>query len=541
VGGLAGVHRTLDVEALQSSVRAGALDSILFPENPIADAPFIIGQFQAIFPSAIDRYVFGPVVKIGWGAPTLIEAQVALVISIPDPISVAVLGSVTSVLPSADVDLVALRLDVAGIVDTAAATVSIDASLHDSHIVGFALSGDMALRAAFGDHPSFLMALGGFHPGFDRPDGFPALSRLSLAIDAGDLLDIRFESYFAIASNSLQFGAAFELTASVEGFGVNGGAEFDALVTLAPFSLDTHVGFHIAVTGAGLDLASAWLDVDLTGPNPWFVVGTATIKVFGLKQPLKVDQRIGSRRPEPAPPAEDVLGQLLAALALPDAWSVGAAGGAGVVVAAGDPGNDALVVSPDGTLGVSQRIVPLGLSIDRGEPWAIEGGYDRFDLEPAASGMTSSGSLTDWFAPAAYVDLGPRERLSAPSFERLKSGIEFGGGAPTAGPARTVTLEYEQILRDPGLKEDAVALPAFDLRADPRGGAIAGAARGRAPKGFAIAPAATPIAVVPPRYVAVDRLTAAGHEVARSWTACRLSRAGRRQATAIVPGWEVVA
>jgi uncharacterized protein DUF6603 len=541
VGGLAGVNRTIDVEALQSAVRSGALDSVLFPEDPIADAPFIIDQLRAIFPSAVDRYVFGPVVKIGWCVPPLIEAEVGIVISIPDPITVAVLGSVTSLLPTRELDLVALHLDVAGVIDSAAATLSIDASLHDSSMVGYSLSGDMALRASFGDQPSFLMALGGFHPGFDPPSGFPRLARLSLGIDAGDVLDIRFDAYLAIASNSLQFGAAFELRADVEGFGVRGGAEFDALVMLSPFLLDTHLGFHIAVTGAGVDLASAWLDTRLTGPNPWHVVGTATLKVLGLEQGIRIDERIGHPRPEPPPSAEDVLGQLRAALALPEAWSVASGGGSGVVLAADAEADDhTAAVAPDGLLGVSQRVVPLAIQIDKSVSSQIVGDYDWFDLEADGAGMASTGTISDWFAPASYTDLTSRERLTAPSFERLKSGIEFGGADATAGPAREVTLKYEQILRDPELERDHVALPPIDLERDSRLAVMVAAPRALLETGFAIAEPEVALKVRPPKYVAADRLTGAVLERG-SWSETRLSVAGRDPATTIAPSWEVSA
>ena len=93
----------------------------------------------------------GPVVKIGWGKPaTLVTAQLGPVISLPDPVVLAVLGTVTCVLPSEDLDLVALHLDVGGVFDFGAGTLAIDASLHDSHVLWFALTGDMALRATFG-------------------------------------------------------------------------------------------------------------------------------------------------------------------------------------------------------------------------------------------------------------------------------------------------------------------------------------------------------------------------------------------------------
>ena len=117
VGGVAGINRAIDVDALGSAVRSGSLDTILFPPDPIADAPIIIEEFRSIFPPADGSYVFGPIVKIGWGTPALIEAELGIVIQLPDPLVIVVLGSVSAVLPSKDLELVALHLDVAGVID----------------------------------------------------------------------------------------------------------------------------------------------------------------------------------------------------------------------------------------------------------------------------------------------------------------------------------------------------------------------------------------------------------------------------------------
>ncbi len=556
VGGLVGVNRTLDTAALQDAVRAGSLDAVLFPEDPIADAPLTIDTLRAIFPSSPGQYVFGPVVKIGWGSPlTLIEAELGIVIALPDPIVIAVLGSISSVLPEEDVDLIALHLDVAGIIDTGVPSLSIDASLHDSHVVGFALSGDMALRASFGSEPVFLMALGGFHPGFDAPPGFPALDRLSLAVDAGDLLDIRFDCYLALTSNTLQFGAAFEVSAEVEGFGISGGAEFDALITFSPFHLVTHVGYHVSVTAVGVDLMGVWLDASLEGPNPWRATGTASFKVLGLEQHVDLDVTVGSKKPEPAPPPDDVLDALATALALPDAWSIGAGGGAGVVLSDGGTAAGELVVAPDGGVGVTQRVVPLALTIDRAPPHTIAGGYDWFDLEVPAESLAASGEMTDWFAPSSYVDLSPSEYLAAPSFERLRSGLEVGGGDPSAGTARAFTLAYEEIIRDPGVGDDRGDL-VFDYAIDGRAGEILGAAMAggissrlaggtlaAAAGGYAVdaADAGTTVLLQKPGFVARDRLTGAVLAEGASWAGARTSVAGRDAGSVVAPAWEVTA
>ena len=543
LGGLAGVNRALNVPALEDTIRSTGLDAILFPEDPVADAPQIVDQLEGLFPVAPDRYVFGPMVQIGWGTPALITAELGVVISLPDPITIAVVGRIASVLPTDDLALVVLNLDVDGVVETATATLSIDASLHDSYIAEYALDGDMALRASFGRSPTFLLALGGFHPGFRPPPGFPALDRLSLSIGADDVLDVRFECYFAIASNSLQFGAALELTAEVDGFGINGGASFDTLIKLSPFQLIVHVGCYVTVTGAGIDLAGVWFDGRLSGPNPWHVTGTATFKLLGLDVPLDLDVAIGTALPEPPPPADDVLGMLRIVLADRDAWSAIDGGGGGVVLAASDATSDELVIAPDGTLGVAQRIVPLRVTIDRADPFTIAGGWDWFDLDVGETAPPGTGELLDWFPPSSYADLDPMEALTAPSFEQLRAGITVGGGDPTSGPGRAVTLEYEQIIRDPAV---AGGPPPHrhDLASDPRAAAIQAAATpGMAPSRAAAAYVAHSdqgtLGVLAPGYVARDRLDGAVLARAPTWLDCRLTPAGRDPAAVVSPAWEV--
>ncbi|WP_204039534.1 DUF6603 domain-containing protein, partial [Acrocarpospora phusangensis] len=511
VGGLAGVNRTVDTAALESAVRSGGLDAVLFPDDPIADAPYVIDQLRSIFPPADGQYVFGPVVRLGWGTPTLVEAQLGIVVTLPDPVIVAVLGSVTSVLPTADLDLVALRLDVAGVVDFAAGTVAIDAALHDSHIAAFALSGDMALRADFTDRPSFLLALGGFHPGFDAPPKFPSIERLRLAIGAPPVLDVSFECYFALTSNTVQFGADFELTADIAGFGIAGGTEFDALVRFSPFEVSTRVGHYVSITAAGIDLAGVWLDATVTGPNPWRFIGDARFKILGLSESIHIDERIGVARQEPAPAAEDPRDEMAAALARPDAWTSGGASDGVILRDAGVEGE--LVALPDGVLTVSQQVAPLGIRLDKYGNAPI-GDYHTFDVE-ADGGRPAH----DWFAPGDYVELTRTERLSAPSFEWLRSGVEFGGGEPAAGPARPISLTFEEILRDPDLAEDRVDLGNTTGRPETWGPGVS------AP-GFRIEPDPGAVRLRDASYAVAHRTTGARRTAPGSWTGTH-QRGGR--------------
>jgi hypothetical protein len=500
----------------------------------VVEAPHIIDTFRSIFPAEGGRVVFGPVVQIAWGTPALVEAELGIVVSLPDPITVAVLGSIKSVLPTAELDLVALRLDLAGVIDTAAGTLSIDASLHDSHVVGFALSGDLALRADFGGRPSFLMALGGFHPRFEAPAGFPSLRRLRLAISPSPLLEVSFECYMALTSNTAQFGARFDLSAEIEGFGIEGGVSFDALIQFTPFVLSTQLGFHISIKAVGIDLAAVWLDVSLTGPNAWELDGVTRFKLLGIETELPIHETIGRGRAEPAPPPVDPRLALIAALDQPAAWAViGTPTSSGVSLASTLASQDTvLIASPDSAITVTQRVAPLGVTLEHVGDAPI-GPHHTFQLETTGAGIEPTGETRDWFAPADFFEMRPTEALQAPSFEELSAGLEFAGESSTAGTPRTGLLEYEQILRDPELAEDSIELPT--QRLVDRTPETLTPLRSTAGAGITVVVDDAP-ALAEARWTTTDALTGAEIGRYRSWSE---ARAADGSDPVLTPEWEM--
>ena len=347
-------------------------------------------------------------------------------------------------LPTKDVELVALHMDVGGVVDFAAGTLAIDASLHDSHVIGFALSGDMVLRATFGGMPSFLMSIGGFHPGFEPVEDIPDVARLSLGLSTPPILYVNFECYFAVTSNTVQFGSAFELRAQVAGFGIEGSTEFDALVQFSPFLVTTHLGFHVSVTAAGFDLAGVWLEANVLGPNPWYVVGTARFKILGIEEDIRVDERIGAPVPEAQVEEADPMQLVRSALSDEGAWSSVATASPGVVLAAGDPAEDELVAMPDGVVAVSQRAVPLGVSLDKvGD--APLGDYDLFHVEPAEGSLASTGCNAGVVRPRLLL----RDRAERAALVALVRAAELGHrvrqrrGSGRAGPGGHARLRAD--------------------------------------------------------------------------------------------------
>jgi hypothetical protein len=523
VGGLAGINRGIDPEALGDAVRSGSLDTILFPDDPIADAPIIIDTLASIFPAADGQYVFGPVVKIGWGTPTLVEISVGVVIELPDPIRIAILGSIAALLPRPEVPLVELHLDVAGVIDFEAGTIAIDASLHHSTIVGFALAGDMALRAGFKGQPTFLFSLGGFHPDFEPPAGFPALRRLSIGLNAGPVFRVSFECYLAITSNTVQFGTALELVATVSGFGIEGGFEFDALIQFNPFRLNVSLGMHISVTALGVDLMGVWLHGRVEGPNPWHITGYAEFKALGITKRVNVDEIIGSRTNEVEPAAPNLLELIAEALDDPDAWAAGTSSSDGVTLAEPEPGSTEVIASPHGTVEVGQNVVPLGETIDKyGNAENIE--HVRFVLEVGGA-LQASGSIRNWFSPGQYHELNNTERLAAPSFEEMDAGIVLGGGISTGQP-RPTALGHEAILLDSDYEawEAEHARPNRPSWRPEFVSVIDAGAFASAVADIALVEAAGVFAVAEPTYVLSDELTGAVASSSGSFLAASVGR-----------------
>ena len=139
----------------------------------MANAPRIITDLSTIFPPSQGHYVFGPTALIGWASPTLVTAKLAIVLELPSPIRLTLLGQVSATLPNDQAPVIKLH-------------VAIDASLFDSKIAGFPISGDMAVRLSWGDQPNLVISLGGLNPHFEPPAEFPTLKRLTINLSSGD-------------------------------------------------------------------------------------------------------------------------------------------------------------------------------------------------------------------------------------------------------------------------------------------------------------------------------------------------------------------
>jgi hypothetical protein len=460
IGGMVAVNRTFDQDALRAGMQNDTLKSLLFPQDPVGNAPAIIRALASAFPAQRGSYLLGILAKIGWFTPTLIELDLALILEFGARDRLLVLGRISSLLPSPDDDLVRINLDAVGVLDFDQDTASIDAMLVDSRLVHkYALTGAAALRAGWGSAESteFVLSIGGFNPRFAPPAGVPPLARVQIALSSGKNPQLSCDAYFAITSNTIQFGADAQLYAEAYGFSISGDVGFDVLITRAPlhFIADFHASVQLKHGSDNLFKVS--VEGELEGPLPLRLSGKASFEIFWCDFSVRFDTTLIQGEPPPLPLAVDVLAQLEAALSTPQSWSTQLAPNHthGVALRKLAPGTG-LVLDPLGRLVVNEGVVPLhtGRDIDTfgGAPVA---GSRRFALSVALNGvaLTETQPLQAAFAPGQFFAMSDDEELASPSFETMESGLVVGTDAVSfdAGQLVAAPVEYQAITIDPQL------------------------------------------------------------------------------------------
>jgi len=476
LGGLLGLNRAADTGYLRGLLYQGQLDKLLFPPNVMDNPAEALATVDQAFPATEGRYLIGLMGRLGWGLPDnkLLLLDVALLVELPSPVRLLLLGVLRAFLPSKSTPLLTLRADFLGSVDFGSKKVAFDATLSESKILVYSLSGDMAFRLYQGANPVFLISAGGFHPSFRPPAGadLPPLRRLTLALAQGDNLRLTLASYFAVTSNTVQFGAHLDFYFNLRlGLHVEGHFGLDTLFQFNPFRLEADMAADVAIKRGGSELLGIHLALHVTGPGPWHIWGEASFRIWFVKISVDVDGYIGQNANDPRVDAPDVRTPLVAALTSPAAWAVEAPATAvpgGVALRPADVAAGQLFLDPRGALVLTQRVAPLGLTLERyGNGGVAPAGGNRFDLlsltvgdpqDPthtyAATDTAHVEEVRDFFAPDQFRTLRQDERLSLPSFQRLPTGLRLKNlSTLTAGAAPKATrrvVQYERKLRTSG-------------------------------------------------------------------------------------------
>jgi hypothetical protein len=466
VGGIFGLNRTINLNALVEGIRTNAIKSVLFPEDVIANITRIISDLRQFFPPQDGHFVVGPMMKLGWGTPSIITAEAGLLLDLPNPMF-AIVGVLRAVLPAEEAPILRLQVNFIGILDFDRGYIFFRADLFDSRLLLFSITGSMAFLVSWGEQQTFAVSVGGFHPDYRDipsipalPDGFRNMARIGISLLSDDNPRLKVESYFAVTSNTVQFGAKVELYAGVGSFNVYGFLGYDVLFQFEPFRFLAKLYGGIALREDDNVIAGINITAQLSGPHPWDARGTASLEILFFE--IEVDFHVTWGDPPPAieSKTEDLMDLLKRELADTRNWraDLPPQNHLHVSLRTIEPPkeNEPLVIHPAGVLKFSERSLPLGGYLIEKFGSRKPLNENRFTLSSAnANGLPMPADfdgVREEFAPAQFSELSDSDKLSRRSFEHLQSGFSLTGTSnlqATLPVTRNVEYELNYLRRKP--------------------------------------------------------------------------------------------
>jgi len=450
VGGLLGLNRSMLFQPLMDGIRNDAIESIMFPQDVVANATRILSDLKAIFPPQPGTFLIGPMAKLGWGEPTLISLALGVIIEIP-PGDIAILGVLKLALPADDIGVLVLQVNFAGALEFDKQRLYFFASLYDSHILFITIEGEMGVLMAYGADANFVISVGGFHPQFNPPPlPFPIPNRVEVDIINESFARIRCDGYFAVTTNTVQFGSHSEYFFGFDALSVQGHSGFDALIQFSPFHFTVEVSTSFSVNVFGLGVYGIDVDLTLEGPTPWHAHGTASLSFFFFSVDIGIDFTWGDSRNTTLPPVA-VMPIASGELQKSSNWRAALPPGSNLLVSLRQlgEGESGMVLHPVGTLNVSQRAVPLDLTLDKfGNQQPTDANH--FSLDVTAGGLVKVQTLQEEFAPAQFKNMDDASKLSQPAYVPMDSGIAMaaGGQSYASGTAITRNVRYDLTVID---------------------------------------------------------------------------------------------
>ena len=199
----------------------------------------------------------------------------------------------------------------------------------------------------------------------------------------------------------------------------------------------------------GAGLFSVRFRGSLEGTSPWHIEGTGSISLLFWDVDVDFSKTWGDKEDTELPPIS-VAPILAAELDKVENWTATLGAGNALLVSLRAVSTDTdLVLHPLGTLAITQRAVPLGITLDKVGAQKPDDG-DLFEVAVTTTGLERRGDVKESFATAQFQDLDDDQKLSASDFEKEDAGVELGasGSQTRTSYVTKRVVRYEQIIID---------------------------------------------------------------------------------------------
>ena len=265
---------------------------------------------------------------------------------------------------------------------------------------------------------------------------------------------IYIEGYFALTSNTAQFGGRAEVFFGLGNLNVQGHLVFDALFQFSPFYFLFEISASLSVKVFGVGLFSVKVRGTLDGPAPYHIKGHGSISLLFWSIGVDFQATWGESRNTELP-AIAVMPLFAAEINKAENWRALLPASSNLLVSLRKMpvAESALILHPLGVLSVSQRALPLELTLDKvgtQKPSDV----NRLSLAVTGGGLSRKDDAFEQFAAAQFQDFSDAEKLSLPAFAPERSGVNLTSEGADIRSSLMIkrVVRYEEIIIDSNFK-----------------------------------------------------------------------------------------
>ncbi len=431
VGGVVGLNRKIERDKIQQGVRQGELGALLFVKDIEEHFDTMVTQIGNYFPVKTGQFFFAVLGRITFAE--ILHVEMGLMIQAPSPFEIIIVGGLFVALPTKKEALIRINVYFAGGINFEEG-IWFDASIVDSEIVGIEISGDMAFRLFWGKNKGFLLSAGGFHPAYTPDEGLNVgtMQRLCMKLDY-TLVKLSLEAYFAITSNSVQFGAQVDIRIGWKSVGLFGYFGFDCLFQFSPFRFLFDVRMGVEARWGKWKLFAVHLSFALSGPAEWNAKGDASFTILFFTFKVGFNITWGKKHLENEISYISIYELLQKEYHNINNWGIITSEIADeqVFLVERTQEDKELILQPYDGVMFEQSVIPFDAELEKFGEGILPSDYTKVVLSKMDIGDLEFDELdktfTD-FAPSLFFELNEKEKLSRPSYEEMFNGVRAAKG-----------------------------------------------------------------------------------------------------------------